>query len=201
MAAPSSTQPAGIFSRIAGCVHEGTLSAVPRLGEMAGTEAPKRAAGRRRGRISARRRTADAPGREPDGAFRHQGGILSARSGDFTRWKAFVSSVRRGETLSLVGESGCGKSRPQGALEPCPVDGRHPRRRRSTHGLRGSSCDPSCATSQMIFQDPYASLDPRMRVLRSGGRAMVIPRLASGKRAAVTGWSIFQAGSDCRPSR
>lgn len=85
--------------------------------------------------------------------------------------------VRRGEVLGLVGESGCGKSTlgrmMAGVLPPTageillggqPVMAPGPRGRKSTSRV------------QMIFQDPFASLDPRMRV----GEALAEGPLAHG---------------------
>jgi oligopeptide transport system ATP-binding protein len=74
--------------------------------------------------------------------------------------------INAGETLGVVGESGCGKS----------TLGRHgatpDRADRRPHQLRGRKRSPrwvlrTCAPSaamQMIFQDPYSSLNPRMTV-------------------------------------
>jgi oligopeptide transport system ATP-binding protein len=79
-------------------------------------------------------------------------------------------SIGRGETLGLVGESGCGKStlgrallqlvRPRSGSVRLHVDG-------AAHeltGLRESALRPLRRHVQMIFQDPYASLNPRMTV-------------------------------------
>ncbi|WP_324761915.1 ABC transporter ATP-binding protein [Sinorhizobium meliloti] len=158
------------------------LSAVPRLGEMAGTEAPKRAAGK-----------AVAAGSQPGDEqpmllvenltvrFDIKGGILQRPVRRLHAVEGISFSVRRGETLSLVGESGCGKSTTGKALlnlvpwtGDIRVDGR------STHGLRGSTMRPILRDVQMIFQDPYASLDPRMRVGDLVAEPLVIHGLASG---------------------
>src|SRR5207248_7287558 len=74
--------------------------------------------------------------------------------------------IRRGETLGLVGESGCGKStlaRLITALMPVTAgsitfDGQDITR------LRGGALRRVRRKMQMIFQDPFASLDPRMTV-------------------------------------
>jgi peptide/nickel transport system ATP-binding protein len=75
-------------------------------------------------------------------------------------------AVHEGEVVGLVGESGCGKSTlgrmVAGILEPS--DGRIRYRGRERAGLK----------VQMIFQDPFASLNPRMRVSDIVGEAPVV---------------------------
>ena len=75
-------------------------------------------------------------------------------------------TIRRGETFGLVGESGCGKTtmgRMVVALET-PTSGDVHSRTRTSSGSPGGRCAGSRRDMQMMFQDPYASLDPRMRV-------------------------------------
>ena len=74
--------------------------------------------------------------------------------------------VREGETFGLVGESGCGKTtigRLVVALEK-PDRGRDPLRRDRRHQLCRGELRRDRRDLQLMFQDPYASLDPRMRV-------------------------------------
>ncbi|MFJ2828864.1 oligopeptide/dipeptide ABC transporter ATP-binding protein [Streptomyces sp. NPDC087263] len=84
-----------------------------------------------------------------------------------TRAVAGVSlQVRAGEVVGLVGESGCGKStlaRAVCGLTP-PSEGRISYDGTPVRPLRVRRRDPALTAVQMVFQDPYGSLNPRRRV-------------------------------------
>ncbi|CAN5645708.1 dipeptide ABC transporter ATP-binding protein [soil metagenome] len=92
-------------------------------------------------------------------------------------------SIKPGETLGLVGESGCGKSTLARTILQllAPTSGSVRFDGKEIAGLSTRKLRPIRSEIQMIFQDPYASLNPRKRVSQIIGEPMKMQGLGSGK--------------------
>ena len=193
-----------IFARPQHAYTRALLSAVPRLGAMHGTDEPapfpllklEEAA-----QVADPVALVDAPVAVPSTVRRENGPVLKVRdlttSFDITggilgRVQKRVHAVEKvsfdlypGETLSLVGESGCGKTTTGRSLlqlvkskgGTIEFDGKN------IGALRGSAMQTLRQHIQFIFQDPFASLDPRMTVGYSIMEPLLIHGVAKGKAA------------------
>ena len=92
-------------------------------------------------------------------------------------------AIREGETLGLVGESGSGKSTIGRMLIRLldPTDGEIRLEGRDIARISQRQMRPLRSRIQIIFQDPYASLNPRMRIRQILGEALDTHGLAKGK--------------------
>jgi oligopeptide transport system ATP-binding protein len=111
------------------------------------------------------------------------GGLLNRRVGVVKAVDGVSFEIRRGETLGLVGESGCGKSTTGRAILQLqrPTAGQVFFEDRDLTRLSAEDLRRTRPQMQMIFQDPYASLNPRHSVGKIVGEPLVIHGLMKGK--------------------
>jgi len=96
-------------------------------------------------------------------------GLLQRAQGHFNAVDGISFAIRPGETLALVGESGCGKTTTGKAIvqllrHQAVIEGQAVFQGRDLFTLQGDALRDARRAVQIIFQDPFASLNPRMRV-------------------------------------
>src|SRR5437763_919070 len=104
-------------------------------------------------------------------------GVLLARTLGQVKAVDDVSfTIAAGETLGLVGESGCGKTTTSKLILNLeqPTDGRVLLQGEPIHGLGGAALRHFRTLVQAVFQDPWSSLNPRMMVGRTIAESLIL---------------------------
>ena len=168
------------------------LAAVPRLGSMKGEAAPRPfpvpEAAEAAPRVEPRQPPDDRPILEVTNLvtrFPIRAGVFGRLTGRVHAVEDVSFFVRTGETLALVGESGCGKSTTGRSILRLvePSGGRVSFEGQDVRKLGSEGLRKMRQRMQMIFQDPFASLNPRMSVGAAIAEPIVVHGLASRKEA------------------
>ncbi|HEX6867281.1 MAG TPA: ATP-binding cassette domain-containing protein, partial [Candidatus Limnocylindrales bacterium] len=115
------------------------------------------------------------------------GGVLRRRTGWVKAVDGVSFAIDRGETLGLVGESGSGKTTIGRTIVRVtqPLEGEIDLGGENLLALTGETLRRRRRKFQMVFQDPYSSLDPRQTVGEILAEPLRVHDLASGKARAA----------------
>ncbi len=111
-------------------------------------------------------------------------GLLRRQTGAVKAVDGVSFDIYKGETLGLVGESGCGKSTTGNAILQLemPTNGRILFKNTDLTTLKGENLRRQRREMQMIFQDPYASLNPRLTVGHIVAEPLIVHNAAADKQ-------------------
>jgi len=129
--------------------------------------------------------------------FPLRGGLFGRVNGQVHAVDGVGFAIGRGETLGLVGESGCGKSTVGKTVMRLiePTGGRVLLGGTDFTALRPSQLRPYRRQMQMVFQDPYSSLNPRMPSAAIVGEPLDNFRVAAGReKAERVAWLFEKVG-------
>ncbi|MBN2003477.1 MAG: dipeptide ABC transporter ATP-binding protein [Anaerolineae bacterium] len=115
--------------------------------------------------------------------FPIRGGLLQRVRAHVKAVDGISFTIKRGETLGMVGESGCGKTtvgRTLLRLVP-PTSGSVFFQGRNIFSMRGTELKNVRRDMQIVFQDPYSSLDPRMPIGESIMEGLVVHKIGSAQ--------------------
>ena len=159
------------------------LAAVPRIGAGAGRQESRSAAAA----------TPIATVSDLQVRFDLRGGLLGRVQRRVHAVEGVSFAIRPNETLALVGESGCGKSTTAKALAGLvPYSGSIHLGGHDLAGLDGSARKAVRRDVQMVFQDPFASLDPRMRVGDLVAEPLLIHKIATKRECRDRVAALFE---------
>jgi len=115
--------------------------------------------------------------------FPIRGGLLQRVTAHVKAVDGVSFSIKQGETLGLVGESGCGKTTVgRTLLRLIPhTSGEVYFKDRNVFAMRGKPLKEIRKDMQIVFQDPFSSLDPRMPVGESIMEGLVVHRIGSAQ--------------------
>ena len=126
-------------------------------------------------------------------------GVLRRTVGHVKAVDGISLTVRRGHTLGIVGESGSGKSTlGRALLRLTESRGSVLFEGRELQGLHGKALRPLRRRMQIVFQDPFGSLSPRMSVGQIVGEGLTIHRLCASKEEleAAVARALIEVGLD-----
>lgn len=125
------------------------------------------------------------------------GGMFSSKRGIVRAVEDVTMSLQEGQTLAIVGESGCGKTTLARMLLRLiePTSGRIVIEGQDIAGLSGAALRQFRMNVQAVFQDPWASLSPRMRVFDIVAETLVInERLTRGELTRRVDEALISVG-------